>query len=508
VGGQNNWAIDIDASDWMRSLEKRVLHEERRPSVRSAADLLGPGFAPYAVLTADWNSEEAARQGFWWSEVGALNSPDSAKSWIGCVTVNVDGSGNQEVMENGPGSPPLRRVRTFRMQGGIRVYSAWGDLAGGAAGPVGPTGPPGPKGDTGDTGPQGIQGIQGPQGIQGATGAQGATGPTGVGAQGRNLIRNGDMTVHQRGNGPWTANDDVMADGYKLLRTNGTHSAIWTYLVPTAVSGRYGLQITTSGHTGNSTDQTLISIPVEDAGTLSGKVATLSFVAYAAAGTPKINVNLRQMFGTGGSPSTAVNVNVGQVTLSTTPTRYSVTFTVPSVAGMAYGTNGNDYLDIRLWLSAGSFWAFGGGIGAQNATITLTEVQLEEGNLATVFDRLSQQQQLAWCQRYYWRRTVGASNAVAGWGGAASSTSAYIELKWPVPMRVAPTGFSVIAVGNWKLSDRISEWVCTGWAIQAVTTDSADIRFDCAGGMTARAATVLYSNSAGSWISASAELTG
>lgn len=177
MGGTNNWAIDIDANDYLRSMEKRVLHEERRPQVRSASDLLGPGFAPYAVQTNDWNAEATARQGFWWSAPGALNSPDGTKTWIGIVQASADGSGNQELHEQINGSPPAHKIRTFWMAGGVRNYSAWAD-AGGGGGTVGPTGPAGPKGDTGDTGPTGpastVPGPTGPTGPIGPAGPDGA----------------------------------------------------------------------------------------------------------------------------------------------------------------------------------------------------------------------------------------------------------------------------------------------------------------------------------------------
>ena len=43
MGGPNGWRIRRHRLDWMREQEKRVLHEERRPMVTTASDLLGPG---------------------------------------------------------------------------------------------------------------------------------------------------------------------------------------------------------------------------------------------------------------------------------------------------------------------------------------------------------------------------------------------------------------------------------------------------------------------------------
>jgi hypothetical protein len=162
MGGQNNWTIDINANDWMRSMEKRVLHNDRRPSIRAASDLLGPGFAPYAVQTNDWNSEAACRQGYWWSTVGVINSPDNGKEWLGTVIVTPDGFGIQEVSEQSWYPPPATYVRTFWMAGGIRNFSAWTEPSGGGGGTPGPPGPKGDKGDKGDTGAPGTPGATGP----------------------------------------------------------------------------------------------------------------------------------------------------------------------------------------------------------------------------------------------------------------------------------------------------------------------------------------------------------
>ena len=86
MGGQNSWRIPDDSmSDYMRQQEKRLLHEERRPLIRSAAALLGPGFAPFAVPLVDWNADETLFNGHFYSDAGAQNSPDILRAWIGTV---------------------------------------------------------------------------------------------------------------------------------------------------------------------------------------------------------------------------------------------------------------------------------------------------------------------------------------------------------------------------------------------------------------------------------------
>lgn len=256
----------------------------------------------------------------------------------------------------------------------------------------------------------------------------------------RNAIRNGDMMVAQRGAGPWTA-DGYTVDGYKKASVGGTVTVTRVAPTPGQTAARYALQVVTAGQSA-AADFAMVEIPIEYVNTLAGQQVTLSFVASTAAGTPKIGVSIRQFFGTGGSPTTVVNQNVGIVSMSvTTPTRYSLTFTMPSVSGATYGTNGDDSLGIRLWLSSGTGQAaFAGAIGIQNGTITLSDVQLEAGAVATPFERLPMAQQLAWCQRYFQRF---AAPAVGYYllGGVTCITASLgrLPLRLPVPMRAVPT---------------------------------------------------------------------
>ena len=72
MGGQNGWRTNITFKDWMRDIEKRILNEERRPIIRAASDLMGPGAGPYAIETLDWNADETTFNGWFYSRPGAL----------------------------------------------------------------------------------------------------------------------------------------------------------------------------------------------------------------------------------------------------------------------------------------------------------------------------------------------------------------------------------------------------------------------------------------------------
>lgn len=122
----------MTGQDWARDMEKRVLHEERRPQIRTAADIMGPSQGPFAIKTDDWNSDEAAFNGILYSEPGALNSPDIAAYWMGDTMGTDEGFGIQHVWEYRATllSDPIRHfVRRFATVGvALRTYSSWDAL--------------------------------------------------------------------------------------------------------------------------------------------------------------------------------------------------------------------------------------------------------------------------------------------------------------------------------------------------------------------------------------------
>jgi len=135
MGGSNSWRQPQTFADLQRNTEKRVLSQERRPQVRTAADILGPGIAPYAVEILDWNGDETSFNGFFWSQPGAINSPDPANSkwYMGQVEATSDGFGLQWATEFrdivGNVWPPRSFIRRFFDPGtaGTRTFSAWAE---------------------------------------------------------------------------------------------------------------------------------------------------------------------------------------------------------------------------------------------------------------------------------------------------------------------------------------------------------------------------------------------
>ena len=119
---------------------------------------------------------------------------------------------------------------------------------------------------------------------------------------------------------------------------------------------------------------------VENVSHLSGKTVTLTF--YAKADSAKdIAILIGQNFGTGGSPSSYVNVDVNTITLSTAFQKFTYTIDIPSVSGKTLGTDDNDYLEVVFWFDAGSSVdAFTNSLGQQSGTFDIARVSLVEGD--------------------------------------------------------------------------------------------------------------------------------
>jgi hypothetical protein len=148
-----------------------------------------------------------------------------------------------------------------------------------------------------------------------------------------------------------------------------------------------------------------------------------------------------QYFGSGGSPSAAVDTASQANSLTTSWQRFTQTVAIPSISGKTIGTNPDSSLQLHLYLpiTAGS-------------TIDLWGVQVEAEAVATDFATASgnsPQGELAMCQRYLPAIMVGSGNRIYGYG--TGPTQSLYNATFPVTARVAPTGITAAAVANFTL---------------------------------------------------------
>lgn len=313
----------------------------------------------------------------------------------------------------------------------------------------------------------------------------------------RNVIRNGDMTVAQRGAGNFTA-PTYGVDGWYIDKAGAAALVSARMVQPLGVTAaKYAHRTVVTGSAA-AADYALLVHRIEGVHTLAGKQVTLSFLAAATTGTPKIGVEIVQQFGTGGSPSADVSISAAAaVTISATWTRYSVTLTLPAITSKTLGSNGNDRLSLFLWLSAGADWAArASSIGHQNATIDITDVQLELGPTATPFERLPQQQQLAWCQRYFWRMGAGEAASVGHGPGLCTATNGgIISITFPVQMRAVPTNPTAGQFAGWYLYGASgSTFNLSALAVFAMGFTSGHLSFSVAGTPLGNGGLVLLTN--------------
>jgi len=258
---------------------------------------------------------------------------------------------------------------------------------------------------------------------------------------GRNYLHNSMFNIAQRGAGPFTAFGTTTLDRWYLTGVTDTANTSQGAL---GDGGRAEIGDEEAGFfwlnnfTGNAATGAYHRLDqrIENVRRLAGKTVTVSFWARYTAGTPKIGINMTQNFGTGGSPSTAVQVLLTGNSITPGPTfaRYTTTITLPSISGKTLGTNNDHFTALQIYFSSGATQnAAAGNIGVQSGTVNLYGVQLELGPTATPLEKLDPVTQLQQCQRFY---HTGAYTT-NGYNTATNYVSSIVT--FPTTMRALPT---------------------------------------------------------------------
>ena len=119
-------------------------------------------------------------------------------------------------------------------------------------------------------------------------------------------------------------------------------------------------------------------------------------------------------------------------------------------------------------------------VGTSGATFYITGVQLEKGSVATSFDQRAYSQELAMCQRYYWRLIDGNAQEI-GIGAAISATELNVVTIFPITMRDAPslvvsTGTNYYAFERNGVSDNFNSFtIARASAKSALIYNSTEI---------------------------------
>jgi hypothetical protein len=276
----------------------------------------------------------------------------------------------------------------------------------------------------------------------------------------KNRIINGSMTVDQRNAGASVTPNG----GYTLDRWAAGNSQASKFSVQqnagsvTPPAGfTYYLGVTSlSAYTVGAAEQFFMYQPIEGYnvadlgwGTANAKTITLSFW---------VRSSLTGTFG-GSILNSAQNRSYPfSYTISAANTWEQKSVTIAGdTSGTWLTTNGiGMYISIGLGVGAtnsGTAGAWAGTtyysatgatsvVGTNGATFYITGVQLEVGSSATGFEYRSYGQELALCQRYYYKKgpvSGGDGRYGIGFGAVGTSTTAYIDFPLPVTMRAAPS---------------------------------------------------------------------
>ena len=117
-----------------------------------------------------------------------------------------------------------------------------------------------------------------------------------------------------------------------------------------------------------------------------------------------------------------------------------------------------------VWASTSYVTATGATsiVGTNGATFYITGVQLEVGSQATGFEYRQYQQELALCQRYYYKTKPGIIVGTFGSAYTTATTSMQVIIQFPVTLRTIPTALEQTGTaGNYEVLEGGTTTACT-----------------------------------------------
>jgi len=340
----------------------------------------------------------------------------------------------------------------------------------------------------------------------------------------RNRIINGDMRIDQRNAGASVTNTAGNTFSVDRWGTNGSQASKFTAqrnagsVTPPAGFPNYLGITSSSAYTVGSSEAFYIYQGVEgfntsdfDWGSASAKTVTLSFW---------VRSSLTGAFG-GSLFNNAANYSYPfSYTISAANTWEQKTITVTGPTAGTWTTDNTAGIWLSFNLGAGStllgtantwsgtFYRAPTGstsvVGTNGATWYVTGVQLEQGSVATPFERRQYGQELALCQRYFARLGSLSGNYVGFGAGICDTTSiGFIYIKYPVTMRGTPT----LSQSNTAVYSTTVAFATSSIGTTYYGGDSLAANINVTGTMTAgRGATLVGNNNASAYVDLSAEL--
>ena len=356
------------------------------------------------------------------------------------------------------------------------------------------------------------------------------------GLTGRNLVINGAMQVAQRG----TSSTGQTSSGYKnspdrfrqSIGTAGTWTVSQSTDAPEGFSNSHKLDCTTANSSLSAASDMVLQHRLEGQnlqmlkkGTSNAESVTVSFYVKSN----KTGTYIFEMFDNDNSRSISKAYTISS---ADTWERKEIT-----IEGDTTGTLDNDNarsVTLQWWLVAGSNFTSGtlstswtassgntanrvvGQVNLADSTSNewyITGVQMELGEQATPFEHRSYADELARCQRYYYR--VGDDNNGGvyfryGVGSCQGSSSCGVVLHAPVKMRTTPTLEQTGTASNYGLYEADSVHACS--SVPSLNSahcspSNFNVTFTSSGNLASgNAAEALNNNNTTSYLAFAAEL--
>jgi hypothetical protein len=348
----------------------------------------------------------------------------------------------------------------------------------------------------------------------------------------RNRIINGAMVIDQRNAGAaGTAATNTGPYGVDRWVLYGDVGGKFTYqqnagaVTPPAGFTNYFGMTSTSAYTVLAAGRQFVAQSIEgfntydlDFGKATAKTITLSFWVYSSL-TGTFGGSLQNYANTRSYPFT--------YTISVANTWEYKTVTIAGdTSGTWVGASNAGSFQLTFSLGVGSTFSGTAGawatanyssatgatsvVGTNGATFYITGVQLEIGTSATPFERRLYGQELANCQRYYYKVAPGSGGYLTETAFAISTTGAYGANKFPVTMRTAPASLEQSGTaGDYRIvrCGAASSTTCSAVPTFAVATvDRAFTSFAVSSGLVNSGAGAMDAAGANAFLAWSAEL--
>ena len=336
----------------------------------------------------------------------------------------------------------------------------------------------------------------------------------------RNRIINGDMRIDQRNAGAAvTVTDAYTVDRWEMREdTDGACTVQQVTDAPPSFGFSTKFTTTTADASLTTTQRLFNSQQIEGFnasdfvfGTASAKTVTVSFwVKSSLTGTFAGNLqnsvrNRSYVFNYTISTASTWEYKTVAISGDTAGTWIGAANGIGLRLNFALGVGPDLMGTADSWQASGILSSTGAVsvIGTLNATWQITGVQLEEGSVATPFERRPIGLELALCQRYY-VKVVGELDSPIGSGFSTAATTAVAYVKLPTRMRANPT----VTTANTAITDGVNYNVFITSLATYSNLDSVRINATCsAGGMTQyRPALVTVFNASTGFIDFAAEL--